>query len=69
MNRQAVDLDTLAGVLKSRLGPDATVMIAADENASHGAVMNAMLEARKAGQVVTEQPLTDGSIKLTIQVA
>jgi len=49
VNRQAVDLDKLASVLKSRLGPDATVMIAADENATHGAVINAMLEARKAG--------------------
>lgn len=27
------------------------------------------LEARKAGHTVTEQPLADGSIKLTIQVA
>src|ERR1700726_1252018 len=38
VNGRAVDLDKLASVLKSRLGPDATVMIAADENASHGAV-------------------------------
>lgn len=29
----------------------------------------AKIEARKAGQVVTEQTLSDGSIKLTIQVA
>ena len=29
----------------------------------------AKLEARRRGHTVTEQPLTDGSIKLTIQVA
>jgi len=33
------------------------------------AVEKARLEARKAGQVVAEQTLEDGSIKLTIQVA
>ncbi len=33
------------------------------------AVEKAKIEARRAGQVVTEQALTDGSIKLTIQVA
>jgi hypothetical protein len=33
------------------------------------AVEKAKLEARKAGQMVTEQALADGSIKLTIQVA
>lgn len=33
------------------------------------AVEKARLEARKAGHSVTEQTLTDGSIKLTIQVA
>ena len=32
------------------------------------AVEKAKLEARRAGHTVTEQPLTDGSIKLTIQV-
>jgi hypothetical protein len=32
------------------------------------AVEKARLEARKAGHTVTEQPLGDGSIKLTIQV-
>jgi hypothetical protein len=32
------------------------------------AVEKARIEARKKGYVVTEQPLTDGSIKLTIQV-
>jgi hypothetical protein len=32
-------------------------------------VEKAKLEARKTGHVVTEQSLTDGSIKLTIQVA
>ena len=33
------------------------------------AVEKARIEARKKGYTVTEQPLTDGSIKLTIQVA
>ncbi len=32
------------------------------------AVEKARLEARKRGHTVTEQPLADGSIKLTIQV-
>jgi len=32
------------------------------------AVQKATLEARKAGHAVTEQLLTDGSIKLTVQV-
>lgn len=32
------------------------------------AVERAKIEARKQGHSVTEQPLTDGSIKLTIQV-
>ena len=32
------------------------------------AVERAKLEARKHGHTITEQPLTDGSIKLTIQV-
>ena len=32
------------------------------------AVEKAKLEARRAGHTVTEQPLSDGSIKLTIQV-
>lgn len=33
------------------------------------AIEKALLEARKHGHTVTEQPLTDGSIRLTIQVA
>jgi len=33
------------------------------------AVEKAKLEARRRGHVCTEQPLADGSIKLTIQVA
>ena len=33
------------------------------------AVEKAKIEARKRGHSVTEQPLADGSIKLTIQVA
>ncbi len=32
------------------------------------AIEKAKLEARRAGHTVTEQPLQDGSIKLTIQV-
>lgn len=33
------------------------------------AVEKALIEARKHGHLVTEQPLTDGSIRITIQVA
>ena len=33
------------------------------------AVERTKIEARRVGHTVTEQPLTDGSIKLTIQVA
>jgi hypothetical protein len=33
------------------------------------AVEKSRIEARKNGHTVTEQPLADGSIKLTIQVA
>lgn len=33
------------------------------------AVEKARIEARKQGHTVTEQPLADGSVKLTIQVA
>lgn len=33
------------------------------------AVEKAKIEARKNGHTVTEQPLTDGSIKLTVQVS
>lgn len=33
------------------------------------AVEKARIEARKAGHTITEQSLTDGSIKLTVQVA
>src|SRR4051812_33012448 len=32
------------------------------------AIEKARLEARRAGHTVTEQPLADGSVKLTIQV-
>lgn len=32
------------------------------------AVEKARIEARKQGHTVTEQPLTDGSIKLTVQI-
>jgi hypothetical protein len=32
------------------------------------AIEKARLEARRAGHTVTEQPLSDGSVKLTIQV-
>jgi hypothetical protein len=33
------------------------------------AIEKARLEARKRGHTVTEQPLSDGSVKLTIQIA
>ena len=39
-----------------------------DEFLQSYAVERAKLEARKQGHTVTEQPLEDGSIKLTVQV-
>jgi biopolymer transport protein ExbD len=49
VNRQAVPLAALAGALRPLLKPDGNLVVAADDAASHGVVVKAMLEARKAG--------------------
>jgi biopolymer transport protein ExbD len=49
VNRQPVQLAALAGDLRPLLKPDGNLVVAADEAASHGVVVKAMLEARKAG--------------------
>jgi biopolymer transport protein ExbD len=51
VDRQAVALPQLAALLHSRLGADRAVLVAADAQASHGAVVEAMLQARRAGAV------------------
>jgi biopolymer transport protein ExbD len=49
VNRQPVPLVALAGELRPLLKPDGNLVVAADDAASHGVVVKAMLEARKAG--------------------
>ena len=49
VNRQTVPLAELAGMLRPLLKPDGNLVVAADDAASHGVVVKAMLEARKAG--------------------
>ncbi|CAB3790106.1 ExbD/TolR family protein [Pararobbsia alpina] len=49
VNRQPVQLAALAGDLRPLLKPDGNLVVAADDAASHGVVVKAMLEARKAG--------------------
>jgi biopolymer transport protein ExbD len=49
VNRQAVPLAALAGALRPLLKPDGNLVVAADDAASHGVVVKAMLEARNAG--------------------
>jgi biopolymer transport protein ExbD len=49
VNHQAVPLSALAGELRPLLKPDGNLVVAADDAASHGVVVKAMLEARKAG--------------------
>jgi biopolymer transport protein ExbD len=49
VNRQPVPLAALAGELRPLLKPDGNLVVAADDTASHGVVVKAMLEARKAG--------------------
>jgi biopolymer transport protein ExbD len=49
VNRQPVPLAALAGELRPLLTPDGNLVVAADDAASNGVVVKAMLEARKAG--------------------
>ncbi|HUL42204.1 MAG TPA: biopolymer transporter ExbD [Burkholderiales bacterium] len=50
LDKTPVTLDTLSESLKPMLqGPDARVIVAADSAASNGIVVQAMLQARKAG--------------------
>ncbi|WP_206995244.1 ExbD/TolR family protein [Trinickia mobilis] len=49
VNRQAVRLDQVTQAVAHRLQRDGTIVIAADDGASHGVVVEAMLAARRAG--------------------
>jgi len=49
INQQPVALGEIAGSVKRLLGPDGTLVVAADDAATHGIVVQAMLAARKAG--------------------
>ncbi len=49
INQQAVRLDQITPMIARLLGPDANVVIAADDHASHGVVVQAMLAARQGG--------------------
>jgi biopolymer transport protein ExbD len=49
VNQQPVALDQVSGSVKRLLGADGNLVVAADDGASHGIVVQAMLEARKAG--------------------
>jgi biopolymer transport protein ExbD len=49
VNQQPVTLNEVSGSVKRLLGPDGNLVVAADDGASHGIVVQAMLEARKAG--------------------
>lgn len=49
VNRQSVELVQVEAVIKKQLKPDHDIVVAADDAASHGIVVQAMLAARKAG--------------------
>ena len=49
INQQAVRLDQVTPTIARLLRPDANVVVAADDHASHGVVVQAMLAARAAG--------------------
>ncbi len=49
INQQAVRLDQIVSVVAKRLPRDGNLVVAADDGASHGVVVQAMLQARKAG--------------------
>jgi hypothetical protein len=65
----AVVIDTASGTLKfDNYGGSWGDQEYLDKFMQAYAVEKAALEARKLGYAVTEQPLADGSIKLTVQV-
>jgi biopolymer transport protein ExbD len=49
INQQAVRLDQVAPVVARLLHRDGNIVVAADDGASHGVVVQAMLAARRAG--------------------
>lgn len=49
INQQPVRLDQVTPMIARLLRPDANVVIAADDRAAHGVVVQAMLAARRAG--------------------
>jgi biopolymer transport protein ExbD len=49
INQQPVRLDQVTPTIARLLRPDANVVVAADDHASHGVVVQAMLAARQAG--------------------
>jgi biopolymer transport protein ExbD len=49
INQQPVRLDQVTSMIARLLRPDANVVIAADDRAAHGVVVQAMLAARRAG--------------------
>jgi biopolymer transport protein ExbD len=49
VNRQAVRLDQVEPAIARLLRPDGNVVVAADDHAAHGVVVQAMLAARQAG--------------------
>jgi biopolymer transport protein ExbD len=49
LNRQAVRLDQVEAGVRRLLKPDRNIIIAADDAAAQGAVVQAMLAARRAG--------------------
>ena len=50
LDKTPVTLETLAPTLKTMLkGTDSNVIVAADRNATHGVIVEAMLQARLAG--------------------
>ena len=49
IDKQPVSLDQVTPTIARLLRPDANVVIAADDHAAHGIVVEAMLAARRAG--------------------
>ncbi|MCP3727567.1 biopolymer transporter ExbD [Paraburkholderia sp. CNPSo 3272] len=49
VNQQPVRLDEVRAVVTNLLRKDGSIVVAADDGASHGVVVGAILEARKAG--------------------
>jgi biopolymer transport protein ExbD len=49
VNKQPVRLDQVEADVRRLLKPDRNVIVAADDNAGHGIVVQAMLAARRAG--------------------